>query len=134
MPDQTEDRKKTPCISGQERLVVELFDAIVDVKLLGKKMSDLDAKVDQNDKKHTAAITDLREFFLNQNMVVVDSVGELKTAIYAMSQQLEPIVTRENKAKQFILKWSIPTILALLGVIMFGDYATELGQFVKAVL
>ena len=134
MPDQTEERQKTPCISGQERLVVELFDAIVDVKLLGKKMSDLDAKVDQNDKKHTAAITDLREFFLNQNLVVVDSVGELKKSIDTMSEQLTPIVSRENKIKQFILRWSIPAIVFLLLVNIFGGHASDLGAFFKALL
>lgn len=132
MQDSTEDRQKTSCISGQERLVVELFDAIVDVKLLGKKMSDLDAKVDQNDKKHTAAITDLREFFLNQNLVVVDSVSELKKSIDGMSLQLSPIISRENKIKQLILKWSIPIIIFLLVINIYSGHAAELGSFFKA--
>jgi phage-related protein len=134
MQESTEDRQKSECISGQEQFVMEALKMMFDVRMLSEKISNLDAKVDTNDKKHTAAIGELRKFFVDQNLVVVDSVGELKKSIDTISGQLEPIITRENKAKQFILRWSIPTILGLLGVIMFGGYATELGQFVKAVL
>lgn len=134
MQESTEDRQKSECISGQEQFVMEALKMMFDVRMLSEKISNLDAKVDTNDKKHTAAIGELRKFFVDQNLVVVDSVGELKKSIDTISGQLEPIITRENKAKQFILKWSIPTIFVLLGVIMFGGYATQLGQFVKAVL
>jgi len=113
---------------------MEALKMMFDVRMLSEKISNLDAKVDTNDKKHSAAIIELRNFFIDQNLVVVDSVGELKKSIDAISGQLEPIVSRENKAKHFILKWSIPTILVLLCVILFGGYATQLGQFVKAVL
>jgi len=134
MQESTEDRQKSECISGQEQFVMEALKMMFDVRMLSEKISNLDSKVDTNDKKHTAAIGELRKFFVDQNLVVVDSVGELKKSIDAISGQLEPIVSRENKAKQFILKWSIPTVLVLLGVILFGGYATQLGQFVKAVL
>jgi len=113
---------------------MEALKMMFDVRMLSEKISNLDAKVDTNDKKHSASIIELRNFFIDQNLVVVDSVGELKKSIDAISGQLEPIVSRENKAKNFILKWSIPTILVLLCVILFGGYATQLGQFVKAVL
>jgi hypothetical protein len=134
MRESTEERQKSECISGQEQFVMEALKMMFDVRMLSEKISNLDSKVDTNDKKHTAAIGELRSFFIDQNLVVVDSVGELKKSIDAISGQLEPIVSRENKAKQFILKWSIPTILVLLSVILFGGYATELGQFVKAIL
>jgi len=135
MQESTEDRIRiSDCISGQEQFVIKALEMMFDVRMLSEKISSLDVKVDTNDKKHSAAINELRNFFVDQNLVVVHSVGELKKSIDAISGQLEPIVTRENKAKQFILKWAIPTILVLLGVIFFGGYAVELGQFVKAVL
>ena len=134
MPESTEERQKTQCISGQERLVMEAFNTMVEVRLFSQKLSELSEKVDRNDKKHTDAIGDLRKFFLDQNMVVVESVGDLKKSVDAVIAHVTPMVDREEKAKSFILKWSIPTILALLAVIMFGGYATELGQFVKAIL
>jgi len=134
MQESTEDRQKTPCISGQEQFVMEALKMMFDVRMLSEKISNLDTKVEANDKKHAAAINELRTFFVDQNLVVVDSVAELKVSIDAISGQLEPIVSRENKAKQFILKWSIPVILALLVVIFFGDYATQFGQFVKALI
>jgi len=134
MQESTEDRQKTPCISGQEQFVMEALKMMFDVRMLSEKISNLDTKVEANDKKHAAAINELRTFFVDQNLVVVDSVAELKVSIDAISGQLEPIVSRENKAKQFILKWSIPVIFALLGVIFFGDYATQFGQFLKALI
>lgn len=134
MPDSTEERQKTTCISGQERLVMEAFNTMVEVRLFSQKLSELSEKVDRNDKKHTDAISDLRKFFLDQNMVVVDSVGDLKKSVDAMMAHVTPMVNREEKLKSFILKWSIPTILVLLGVILFGGYAAQLGQFVKALL
>lgn len=134
MQESTDERQKSECISGQEQFVMEALKMMFDVRMLSEKISNLDSKVDANDKKHTAAIGELRKFFVDQNLVVVDSVGDLKKSIDAISGQLEPIVSRENKAKQFILKWSIHTILGLLGVIFFGGYAKQLGQFFKAVL
>ena len=134
MPDSTEERQKTTCISGQERLVMEAFNTMVEVRLFSQKLSELSEKVDRNDKKHTDAISDLRKFFLDQNMVVVDSVGDLKKSVDAMMAHVTPMVNREEKLKSFILKWSIPTILVLLGVILFGGYAAQLGQFAKALL
>ena len=137
MPDSTEERQKTQCISGQERLVMEAFNTMVEVRLFSQKLYELSEKVDRNDKKHTDAIGDLRKFFLDQNMVVVDSVGDLKKSVDAMMAHVTPMVAREEKAKAFILKWSIPTIgvllLTIIAIVWLGDYATEIGEFVKAV-
>ena len=137
MPDSTEERQKTTCISGQERFVMEAFNTMVEVRLFSQKLSELSEKVDRNDKKHTDAISDLRKFFLDQNMVVVDSVGDLKKSVDAMMAHVTPMVNREEKVKSFILKWSIPTIcsllLAIVCIVYFGDHAAEIGEFVKAV-
>jgi len=133
MQESTEDRhRKLECISGQEQFVIEALKMMLDVRMLSEKITGLDAKVDANDKKHTASITDLRTFFIDQNLEVVHSVCDLKKSIDAISGQLEPIIERENKAKKFILKWSVPTIMVLLSIIVFGGRATELGEFVKA--
>lgn len=124
---------KTQCINGQEAMVSAMLENFVDYKFLRKEIYDLTAKVDINDKKHTAAIDDLRKFFVDQNLVIVDSVGELKISIDAISKQLEPLVSREEKAKLFILKWSLPIIGFLLAIIAFGDKAKVLIDIFKAV-
>lgn len=137
MPESTEERQKTQCISGQERLVMEAFNTMVEVRLFSQKLSELSEKVDRNDKKHTDSLNELRKFFMDQNMVVVDSVGELKISVDAMMAHVTPMVNREEKVKSFILKWSIPTIcsllLAIVCIVYFGDHAAEIGEFVKAV-
>jgi len=137
MQESTEDRQKSECISGQEQFVMEALKMMFDVRMLSEKITNLDNKVEANDKKHAAAITELRTFFVDQNLVVVDSVGDLKKSVDAVIAHVNPMVAREEKAKSFILKWSIPTICALLltiiCIVWFGDYATEIGEFVKAV-
>lgn len=113
--------------------------------------NDLRHQVAQHDKRLTAhdsrimvvevaqldskeAVESLRSFFLNQNMTIVDSVGDLKSSVDAMMAHVTPMVKREEKLKAFILKWSLPTIFILLSIIFFGGYAATLGQFVKAVI
>lgn len=63
--------------------------------------------------------------------------GGLKKSVDAMMAHVTPMVAREEKAKAFILKWSIPTIgvllLTIIAIVWFGDYAAEIGEFVKAV-
>lgn len=135
------------CTDKQEyfvRSVQELLKIALD-------NNDLRHQVAQHDKRLTAhdsrimvvevaqldskeAVESLRSFFLNQNMTIVDSVGDLKSSVDAMMAHVTPMVNREERLKAFILKWSLPTIFILLSIIFFGGYAATLGQFVKAVI
>ena len=105
-----------------------------DVRMLSEKITNLDNKVEANDKKHAAAITELRTFFVDQNLVVVDSVGDLKKSIDAVISHVNPMVDREEKVKKLILKWSLPIIGVLLAVIIWGDKASILLDILKAAL
>lgn len=134
MQESTEDRQKSECISGQEQFVMEALKMMFDVRMLSEKITNLDNKVEANDKKHAAAITELRTFFIDQNLVVVDSVGELKKSIDAVIAHVNPMVDREEKFKKLILKWSIPTIGLLLAIIIWGDKASILLDILKAAL
>jgi len=99
MQESTEDRQKSECISGQEQFVMEALKMMFDVRMLSEKITNLDNKVEANDKKHAAAITELRTFFVDQNLVVVDSVGELKKSIDAVIAHVNPMVDREEKKR-----------------------------------
>lgn len=134
MQESTEDRQKSECISGQEQFVMEALKMMFDVRMLSEKITNLDNKVEANDKKHAAAITELRTFFVDQNLVVVDSVGDLKKSIDAVISHVNPMVDREEKVKKLILKWSLPIIGVLLAVIIWGDKASILLDILKAAL
>jgi len=134
MQESTEDRQKSECISGQEQFVMEALKMMFDVRMLSEKITNLDNKVEANDKKHAASITELRKFFIDQNLVVVDSVGDLKKSIDAVIAHVNPMVDREEKVKKLILKWSLPTIGVLLAVIIWGDKASVLLDILKVAL
>ncbi len=135
------------CTDKQEvfvKSVQELLKIALDNNDLRHQVAQHDKRLTAHDSRFMAievaqldskeAVESLRSFFLNQNMTIVDSVGELKTSVDAMMAHVTPMVNREERLKAFILKWSLPTIFILLSIIFFGGYAATLGQFVKAVI
>jgi len=97
MQESTDERQKSECISGQEQFVMEALKMMFDVRMLSEKISNLDSKVDANDKKHTAAIGELRKFFVDQNLVVVDSVGDLKNPLMQFLDSLSLSLAEKTK-------------------------------------
>jgi hypothetical protein len=141
MQEQTDEAQDANiCLSRQEVLFKKMLAAIDHSEAIGrlthattqheKRINSLE--VANTDTKE--AVESLRTFFLNQNLTIVDSVGDLKKSVDAVIAHVTPMVNREEKLKAFVLKWSLPTIFILLSVIFFGGYAATLGQFVKAVI
>jgi len=98
------------------------------------------AKLTYASKNHETRINTLEVAHTDSKQafeLLIVSVGELKTSVDAVIAHVKPMVDREEKAKSFILKWSIPTIgvllLTIIAIVWLGDYATEIGEFVKAV-
>lgn len=127
MQDSTEDSRiyKTQCISSQEKLVQSLVDAVVDTKLLNKKITELYAKVDRNDKKHTDAINGMHKEFTEQHKALIDNVRELKEAFDSFSEKVGPYVTKVEGAKGLINKWSPIVAIGSLLLLAFGDKAEK---------
>lgn len=131
------------CLSRQEVLFKKMLAAIDHSEAIGhlkhaanqheKRINNLE--VSHNDTKE--AVEGLKQFFLNQDMVIVDSVGELKRSVDAVIAHVNPMVDREEKIKKFILRWSIPIILGLVFlliiILFFGDHAAQFGEFLKAI-
>lgn len=131
MQESTEEsrQRKTKCIDSQERMVKELFSAIVDTKMLNNKMTELYAKVDSNDRKHTEAINDLRNSVTAQNQAVLGSVESLKASMGAFIQQVGPYVEKAEGAKSFINKWSPYATVILVLYTAFGEKTEKLVSF-----
>ena len=144
MQEQTDEAQSAnQCLSRQEVLFKKMLAAIDHSEVIGrlshtaaqheKRLDSLE--IAQSDT--VKAVEGLKQFFLNQDMVIVESVGDLKKSVDAVIAHVTPMVAREEKAKAFILKWSIPTIgillLTIIAIVWFGDYAAEIGEFVKAV-
>lgn len=127
MQDSTEDSRnhKTQCISGQEKLVQSLVDAVVDTKLLNKKITELDAKVDRNDKKHTDAINSMHREFTEQHKLLIDNMAEFKVSFDLFIEKVDPYVTKVEGAKGFINKWSPIVAIGSLLLLAFGDKAEK---------
>lgn len=117
------------CLSRQEVLFKKMLAAIDHSEAIGR--------LTHTATQHEKRINHLEVSHTDSKQAVeslIVSVGDLKNSVDAVIAHVKPMVSREERAKAFILKWSIPTILLLLGVIMFGGYATQLGQFAKALL
>lgn len=128
MQDSTEDRriKKSQCIDSQERMVKELFSAIVDTKMLSGKLTELHAIVNANDKKHTESINALRDSFTAQNTIVLENLAAFKNSFDHLSSRVGPYVEKAEGAKSLIQKWSPWLCVALLGIMAFGEKADKL--------
>lgn len=131
MQDSTEDsrQKKTKCIDSQEKMVAQLFNAIIDTKLLNQKITELYTRVDSNDKKHTEAINELRNLFTTQNTSVLESIALLKGSLDAFSERVAPYVDKAEDAKSFIQKWSPYAVVILLAYLAFGEKAELVAKF-----
>jgi hypothetical protein len=135
MQDLIDDKREgqSECISAQEKLVKSLVEAVVDSKVLNKKMTELAKTVDAHDRKHTEAIDNLRQFVTAQNAALLGRSDEIRESIKDISIKLDPLIKREEKVKLFILKWAVPTIILLLFVIFMGDKVKVLLEVLKAV-
>jgi len=128
------------CLSRQEILFNKMLDAIdhrEEIAKLTHTTALHERRINTLEVAHNGtvkAIDDLKQFFVNQDTVIAESVGDLKRSVDAVIAHVTPMVSREEKLKAFILKWSLPIIFILLSIIFFGGYAATLGQFVKAVI
>jgi len=128
------------CLSRQEVLFKKMLEAIDHSEAIGRlthTTTHHENRLNTHDALHAdtkKTIESLQTLFTNQHITIVGSVGDLKKSVDAVIAHVNPMVTREEKLKAFILKWSLPTIFILLSIIFFGGYAATFGQVLKALL